>query len=468
MRAIILASTALLAFPLAAQTIAERLDKARTEVNTVENAAARAQTAIKAGNTAKATTEITAAKNAASRALYAIDRAIEAVKPPVEPPPIPPGDEFAPSLDGQVPIASPFDPALGLQTLSLTGQPKSAAPDVVGAFRFTCGFAGVGAIDPIVYPGQPGKSHRHQFYGATEVTSKSTYASLRKGKHSTCNYGDFPLNLSAYWQPTLEDDEYIYQPDHITIYYKRRAASDPACSDKTNAKYQGECVALPHGLKFIFGFDMLTMKAPTGSFDWICTAPETGALTAFKSLDEAAASGKCVVGGRLGTRGHAPACWDGNRTDSANHRDHVAYATVRNSTTGQYSCDLKTHPYKIPAFTLLSSWQIREGMVISKLRLSSDAMHPELPKGSTFHADFFMAHDPVFRDIWNKGPDSCIDGLLNCSSGVASRTLMLKNASVPRYPDATGKLVPNWYNPQWRIPIASVDMNKDGLTGFTY
>ena len=78
-----LALILLLSSTASAQTVAERLDKARTEVNTVENAAARAQTAIKAGNLPKATLEITATKNAASRALYAIDKAIEAVKPPV-------------------------------------------------------------------------------------------------------------------------------------------------------------------------------------------------------------------------------------------------------------------------------------------------------------------------------------------------------------------------------------------------
>ena len=42
--------------------------------------------------------------------------------------------------------------------------PKSAAPDVVGAFRFVCTAGQVLKDDPIVYPGQPGKSHVHQFY----------------------------------------------------------------------------------------------------------------------------------------------------------------------------------------------------------------------------------------------------------------------------------------------------------------
>jgi outer membrane biosynthesis protein TonB len=74
---------------LFAQSIKERLDKARTEVNATQNAASRAEYAIKQGNTVKAQVEITATKNAASRALYAIDQALKAVAPEPAPEPTP-------------------------------------------------------------------------------------------------------------------------------------------------------------------------------------------------------------------------------------------------------------------------------------------------------------------------------------------------------------------------------------------
>ena len=50
-------------------------------------------------------------------------------------------------------------------------------------------------------------------------------------------------------------------------------------------------------------------------------------------------------------------------------------------------------------------------------------MHPELPHGSTFHADFFMAWDPTVHDMWES---NCLDKLLNCSAGVLGNGWMMK------------------------------------------
>ena len=48
--------------------------------------------------------------------------------------------------------------------------------------------------------------------------------------------------------------------------------------------------------------------------------------------------------------------------------------------------------------------------------LVSDDMDtsPGHKRGDTFHADFFMAWDPVVHDMWEK---NCIDKMLNCSAG---------------------------------------------------
>lgn len=72
-------------------SIDDRLQKARDEVNLVENAANRAVYAISRQQYAKGALETKAAANAASRALYAIDRAMEAPEvPPVVSPPVTP------------------------------------------------------------------------------------------------------------------------------------------------------------------------------------------------------------------------------------------------------------------------------------------------------------------------------------------------------------------------------------------
>ncbi|RYF04348.1 MAG: DUF1996 domain-containing protein, partial [Oxalobacteraceae bacterium] len=105
--------------------------------------------------------------------------------------------------------------------------PASGAPDVVGAFRFICNPGQLLADDPIVYPGQPGRSHLHQFFGNTAANANSSYASLRTSGESTCNN---MLNRSAYWIPAMMNGRgKVVRPDYISIYYKRRAVNDPEC-----------------------------------------------------------------------------------------------------------------------------------------------------------------------------------------------------------------------------------------------
>lgn len=411
-----LALILLLSSTASAQTVAERLDKARTEVNTVENAAARAQTAIKAGNLPKATLEINATKNAASRALYAIDKAIEAVKPPVPPvePPTVPTWEVSPSLAGLAPIAA-VEPSTGLIDIPV---PKSAAPDVVGAFRFVCDAGQILADDPLVYPGQPGKSHLHQFYGNTGANAHSTYESLRKSGESTCSVS--PLNRSAYWMPAMMDGKgNVVRPDHVQIYYKRRPKSDPLCQGFAN-RGEGTCVDLPNGLAFIFGFDMVTDKAPTGSIYYQCVA--TGVEQKHEPNLEAPTIQACPVGGRVVATIKAPGCWTGSHLKAPNMRDHVAYA-VRDPNYGFMACP-KTHPYVIAGFTLTASYQILAGDDVKLWTLSSDHMRPTLPRGSTFHADFFMAWEPAIHAMWEA---NCLDKMLNCSAGDLGNGKQLRN-----------------------------------------
>jgi hypothetical protein len=323
------------------------------------------------------------------------------------------GSAPSPSISGELAIASEFDIYSELISAPIPG---SAAPDVVGAFRFICTAGQLLKDDPIVYPGQPGKSHLHQFYGNTGANASSTYASLRKSGQSTCMS---PLNRSAYWMPAMMDGRgNVVRPDHIQIYYKRRPKTDPKCSlSSGDPKAEGNCVDLPNGLKFVFGYDMVTRQAPTGEAYFNCKG--TGS-TAGHYASIAATVGKCVSGGQLGAVIKAPDCWDGKNLDSPNHRDHMAYSGY--GTWGYRKCP-STHPYVIPGFTLQAWFSIAPGDDLRLWKLSSDDMRPDLPRGSTFHADFFMAWDPTIKQMWH---DNCINKMLNCSAGVLGNGKMLK------------------------------------------
>src|SRR5215210_4308885 len=91
------------------------------------------------------------------------------------PPPPPATTVVATSLAGEADIADNFDASTWLEA----GEGPHASPDEVGAFRFSCLPGHIARDDPIVYPGQPGKSHLHQFFGNTDTDANSTYQSLR-------------------------------------------------------------------------------------------------------------------------------------------------------------------------------------------------------------------------------------------------------------------------------------------------
>ncbi|UZK67720.1 DUF1996 domain-containing protein [Sphingomonas sp. M1-B02] len=292
--------------------------------------------------------------------------------------------------------------------------PASAAPDVVGAFRLICTAGHVSADDPIVYPGQPGKSHLHQFYGNTQANASSTYESLRRSGDSTC---ENKLNRSAYWQPAMLNGKgSVVRPDFVTIYYKRLPANDPNC------KRQGiACVGLPRGLRFIFGYDMLSDTAPTGSFVYTCVGENGQKALNPNSPDISTAIKGCPPDYQLEVRGQAPDCWNGIDLDSQNHRDHVAYGSYGD--WGYLKCP-STHPYIIPAFTIASFYTTDASL--PGWHLSSDIMpgHSMTP-GSTFHADWFGAWDDETMMMWET---NCINKMLNCSGGDLGNGKQMKRA----------------------------------------
>ena len=319
---------------------------------------------------------------------------------------LPPQNVELPTIPSNFDIQSELVPSWGSGAIA-----PSAAPDVVGAFRFICNAGQVSFDDPIVYPGQPGKSHLHQFFGNTGADASSTYASLRTSGGSTCTS---PLNRSAYWMPAMLNGKgQVVRPDYVSIYYKRRPVSDPECRRQGAA-----CVEIPRGLRFIFGFDMLNHKAQkTGGGYFNCDGP-TGIAGHYPTIVDVAKN--CPVGNKLGAVISAPDCWNGKDLDSPDHRSHVAYG--RYGDDGGYRCPV-SHPYIIPTFTLGAWYSVDETLdrsgkwdgTFASWHLSSDDM-PGMPMkpGSSFHTDWFGAWDDQVMKIWT---DNCINRLLNCSGG---------------------------------------------------
>jgi hypothetical protein len=318
--------------------------------------------------------------------------------------PVTPGYVPSPSLDGVVPIqTTDFD-----RTTAITAFPPAPlnSQDTLGAFRFVCAPGQLLYDDPIVYPGQPGRSHLHQFYGNLAANANSNYQTLRTTGGSSCNQtgSATAVNRSAYWMPAMLDGRgHVIQPDYIVIYYKRYPKSSSECSTGTRGI---ACLPVPNGLRFIMGRDMLNLSAaPTGNFHFLCDN-DTGS---WPTLPEALS--RCVAGKHLVAVIDAPTCWDGKYIDTPDHRSHVSYMV--DSHMGYPKCP-DTHPYIIPQFILSVYYSVVANEDTSTWQFSSDAMAPNEPHGSTYHADFWMAWDPPTRDTWEA---NCLNLKLNCSSG---------------------------------------------------
>ena len=309
-------------------------------------------------------------------------------------------------------LASMFDPK---------SIPPTAAPDVLGAFRFICGPGQIAYDDPIVYPGQPGKSHLHQFFGNLGANAHSTFISLRTSGESTCTN---ELNRSAYWMPAMLDGKgNVVRPNYVGIYYKRRPKSDPFCTTAAE-----ECVGIPRGLRFIFGFDVNKPDDPqpqnASLFNFKCVEGWSPVTSAQGNLDGL----NCQPGQWLSATISTPTCWDGVHLDSADHRSHLAFMK-RDASTGWESKCPSTHPKIIPQFTMSVSYSVVQGDNFALWYLASDHMVPGIARGGTFHSDYFEGWEEEIRLRWEAG---CLDQLLNCSDGdLGDGQIMKRNSHYP-------------------------------------
>jgi hypothetical protein len=372
--------------------------------------------------------------------------------PPVEQP-TPPTAGYVPALDlnggTAIDFGYPASEAMGTAEI-----PGTAAPDL-GAFRFLCGFAWRLKDDPIVYPGQPGKSHWHDGFGNMAVNANTTDESLAKTGNSTCGLPSDPKpsNRSGYWIPSFLDGKGNFIAfDEVGIYYKRWPENDPHCNTQggypTKFNVEGvACVPVPNRLKMIFGFNMLNPAAtPTGAAQFLCEGDLANHETLTQALD------RCRVFQQQGKPTHllarieAPSCWDGKFTDTPDHRAHVAYPSYGD--WGYQRCPT-THPYVMPTFTLTATYVILPTDDTRLWRYSCDEMAGTEP-GGCLHADYWKAWHKGVEAEWLRG---CINSDLNCSAGNLGTGFAMRWADQSRYVDAAGNVISYAVNPNRIQPI---------------
>jgi hypothetical protein len=224
-----------------------------------------------------------------------------------------------------------------------TAPAASAANANKGAsFSVRCDFSHRASDDPIVYPGKPGASHSHDFFGNESTDAFSTYRNMLKNG-TTCTR---PLDKAGYWMPTVRWNGNTLDSNRAVFYYR------------AGGKDHKQVKPFPAGLKVV--------TAHGKEVSWRC-----GKRTTKERAPRRCSSGK------LGVRIIFPDCSNG-KLDGTNHMAHMAYSRPID---GKVRCPA-THPISLPVLTMNVTFRLPTNR--GPVRLSSG-------RPSDMHADFFNA-----------------------------------------------------------------------------
>ena len=273
-------------------------------------------------------------------------------------------------------VASLVAAALVAVALGACGEEADAAgppeelPEQRGRFATSCAPSHHAPDDPIVYPGEPGASHLHEFFGNVAVDAHSTAASVGDAD-TTC---ETKADRASYWVPALLDDgrERI-PPEGADVYYRAGRGVDPTTVEP-----------YPYGLRMIAGEARSLRPQPTGIVGWSCSDNPVRSDT----------PPDCA--GDLRLRVTFQDCWNGEDLDSDDHRSHVAYSS-------EDGCP-DSHPVAMPQLEM-----------VVRYPHSGDADGLRLASGDpvTAHGDFWNLWDPerLEREV-----DACIHNDVVCAT----------------------------------------------------
>ncbi|MFI5893599.1 DUF1996 domain-containing protein [Actinoplanes sp. NPDC051513] len=229
--------------------------------------------------------------------------------------------------------------------------------------------------DPIIFPGLPGASHMHSFFGSVGANAYSTVDTLLNA-NSNCNPS---IDKSAYWIPTFYNNDVPVEPTTGVFYYLGEGVSDALIA---------QTQPLPLGLRIVAGNAKATGPGDNTIARWSCLgAGEVNPSTNFVT---------CPAGSMLESYLDFPHCWDGVHLDSADHKSHMAYP-VNNACPA-------THPVVVPKLRQVMRYPVNGNP--ASFRLASGP-------GYTMHGDFFNAWpaDEMARRVTN-----CIRIIVKCGA----------------------------------------------------
>jgi Domain of unknown function (DUF1996)/F5/8 type C domain len=255
--------------------------------------------------------------------------------------------------------------------------PPTLPPNVVRVAEFLadCPYSHRLPDDPIVFPGLPGGSHMHSFFGSV-VTNANTNVNDLINANSNCNPS---IDKSSYWIPTFYNNNVPVEPTTGVFYYLGEGVSDAVIATTQ---------PLPLGLRIVAGNAKATGPNDNTISRWSCL----GAGDAGSSHDFV----NCPPGSMLESYLDFPHCWDGRNLDSADHKSHMAYP-VNNACPA-------SHPVVVPKLRQVMRYPVNGNT--AGFRLASGP-------GYTMHGDFFNAW-PV--DEMARRVNDCIRPIIKCGA----------------------------------------------------
>lgn len=292
------------------------------------------------------------------------------------------------------------------------GNPEQDFPiEEGGQFRIACEFSHFAYDDPLVFPGQPGASHLHTFFGNTDTNAFSTADSILNTGGGTCNGQE--LNRTAYWVPALFDSSgNVRIPERLVVYYKGEGLAN------------GKAEPYPTGAAMIAKVDLNTVDngrgGAMGKFSFNCSdnyssnggesANTMVGCDGSKFQKEYGASDPHVV---LEMNVKFPQCWNGkDPSNPANYAPPTEGGWYYSNCTGEFNRTLTNLEYFV-------DYPVEQGENTADWFLSSDvdattkALKPG-PRGASTHADWMSGWNKATNKTWI---DNCVNFRLSEPSG---------------------------------------------------
>jgi hypothetical protein len=251
----------------------------------------------------------------------------------------------------------------------------AAGPDAsTGSYVSRCGRnenAHINADNVITSPGQPGAAHHgHEYVGNLATDAYATDQVLASAG-TACAGGD----LSSYSWPVLRVDGERVQPSSVLVEFR----GNPV----------GKVVAMPRFLRVVTGNALAhTTGGGMSSAQWTC-AGHTDRATPLYPL--------CPRGRQLLRTFDFPSCWDGRRTDSPTHREHVVFPAANGV------CPRDT--FAIPQLRVQVTHTVPPGR-----SFAIDTFPEQQGSPTTDHADFIdVMPDTVMANVV-----ACLNGGRRC------------------------------------------------------